>query len=248
MYDILDLHTHTLASGHAYNSLYEMARAASEKGLALYGCCDHAPAMPGSCHEFYFSNFKVIPRELFGVKILMGAELNIMNPQGEVDLSERLLKKLDYAIASLHTPCIKPGTCEENTAAYLNALKNPYIHIIGHPDDGRYPIDQEAVVRAAKENHKLLELNSSSLPPRNSRPNALALDTTLLKLCMEYEQPILIGSDAHIAEDVGNHKSAHKLLDELHFPEELVANTSLEKLAAYLPVMKRRMEEGWSRD
>ena len=63
MIDLLDLHTHTIASGHAYNTLYEMAQSAAEKGLALYGCSEHAPAMPGSCHKFYFSNFDVIPSD-----------------------------------------------------------------------------------------------------------------------------------------------------------------------------------------
>ena len=61
MTDLLDLHTHTTASGHAYNTLYEMARAAADRGLALFGCSDHAPAMPGTCHYFHFINFKVIP-------------------------------------------------------------------------------------------------------------------------------------------------------------------------------------------
>ena len=46
MIDLLDLHTHTIASGHAYNTLYEMAQAAADKGLSLYGCSEHAPAMP----------------------------------------------------------------------------------------------------------------------------------------------------------------------------------------------------------
>ncbi len=63
MKDIMDLHTHTTASGHAYNTLYEMARSASgERGAHAVGSTDHAPKMPGTCHEFYFINFKVIPR------------------------------------------------------------------------------------------------------------------------------------------------------------------------------------------
>ena len=66
MKDILDLHTHTIASGHAYNTLYEMAQAAADKGLAVYGCSEHAPSMPGTCHEFYFTNFKVLPRVIRG--------------------------------------------------------------------------------------------------------------------------------------------------------------------------------------
>ena len=97
MIDLLDLHTHTIASGHAYNTLYEMAQAAADKGLSLYGCSEHAPAMPGSCHAFYFSNFKVLPRVIRGVPVLMGTELNILDYTGRVDLEDHYLLKTDYA-------------------------------------------------------------------------------------------------------------------------------------------------------
>ena len=93
MKDILDLHTHTIASGHAYNTLYEMAQAAADNGLAVYGCSEHAPSMPGTCHEFYFTNFKVLPRVIRGVPVLMGAELNILDFEGHVDLDEYYLKR-----------------------------------------------------------------------------------------------------------------------------------------------------------
>ena len=145
MIDLLDLHTHTTASGHAYNSLYEMVHSASAKGLSLFGCSDHAPAMPGSCHSFHFINFKVLPRTLYGVRLMMGVELNIMDYDGTVDLEQSVLEPLDYAIASLHQPCIHSGTALQNTNAYLGALKNPLIHIIGHPDDSRFPIDYDTL-------------------------------------------------------------------------------------------------------
>ena len=58
MRDVLDIHTHTLISGHAYNTIMEMAHAASEKGLELLGITDHAPEMPGGPHRFYFDNLK----------------------------------------------------------------------------------------------------------------------------------------------------------------------------------------------
>ena len=51
MLDILDIHTHTIASGHAYNTIYEMAQSASRKGLALLGISDHGPAMEGSASK-----------------------------------------------------------------------------------------------------------------------------------------------------------------------------------------------------
>ena len=103
MIDLLDLHTHTTASGHAYNSLYEMVHSASVRGLSLFGCSDHAPAMPGSCHSFHFINFKVLPRTLYGVRLMMGVELNIMDYDGTVDLEQSVLEPLDLSL--IHILC-----------------------------------------------------------------------------------------------------------------------------------------------
>lgn len=238
MKDIMDLHTHTIASGHAYNTLYEMAKSASDKGLILLGAADHSPNMPGASHEFYFTNFKVIPRTLFGVKILMGVELNILDHKGRVDLREGILKRMDFSIASLHTPCYQSGTAGENTNAYLGAIKNPYVNIIGHPDDSRFPVDYETLVAAAAENHKLLEINSSSLNPLNPRENARENYKKMLKLCEHYKASVLLSSDAHIEADVGNHKRAIKLMEEVGFPEELIVNGSLERLGSYIPAIE----------
>ena len=81
---VMDLHTHTVASGHAYCTLREMARAASDKGLELLGITEHAPKMPGTCHKFYFQNIKVVPREMYGIQLLLGSEVNILDAAGTV--------------------------------------------------------------------------------------------------------------------------------------------------------------------
>lgn len=231
---VLDTHTHTLASGHAYSTLREMAYAASTKGLELLGITEHAPQMPGTCHKFYFHNLRIVERQMYGVELLLGAELNILDPDGTVDLPEATLQRLDLTIASLHTPCFKPGTLEENTKAYINAIKNPLINIIGHPDDRRYPVDYKEIVLAAGEFHTLIELNNSSLTEGGSRVNAEPLDTELLLLCAEYDVPIVIGSDAHIDHDVGKHDKAEALLKKVNFPEHLIVNQSTDHLKKYV--------------
>lgn len=238
MKDIMDLHTHTTASGHAYNTLYEMARSAADKGLTLFGSTDHAPAMPGTCDAFYFINFKVIPRTLFEVKLLMGSELNILDYEGTLDLKPRFLKGLDYAIASIHEPCYTNGSIDQNTSAYIGAVKNPYVTIIGHPDDSRFPFNQEAVVTAAAKYHKLIEVNSSSLHPKSTRQNARENYRSLLDLCRRYEVSIVINSDAHVEGDVGNHARAWELTRELAFPEELIVNSSIERILPYIPKLE----------
>lgn len=246
MIDKLDLHTHTTVSGHAYNTLYELAQTAAKRGLTLLGCSDHGPAIPGSCHPIHFKNFKVIPRTLFGVKIMMGAELNIIDYEGKTDMEQGLIESLDYSIASLHTPCIQMGTSLQNTTAYLGAIKNTAIHIIGHPDDSRFPIDYDTLVAAAKEHRTLLEVNSSSLSPLSFRQGARENYKTMLKLCMQYGASIIINSDAHSEADVGNHIRAYELLEEIGFPQDLVVNSSIERLAEYIPFVKAIMAQ--SRD
>ena len=234
MRDILDVHTHTIASGHAYNTMTEMIHAAQEKGLEVYGITEHAPRMPGSCHDFYFHNLKVVERQYGDLELLLRVELNILDEDGSVDLAEPYLGHMDVAIASLHGPCICPGSRRRNTACVINAMKNPHINIIGHPDDGRFPLDYEAVVQAAGEYHTLLEINNNSLNPRGFRQNARENDLQILRLCKKYRVPVIIGSDAHCAQEILRHDFVLPLLEETDFPEELVVNTDKTKLYAFI--------------
>ena len=234
MKDILDVHMHTLMSGHAYSTIREMTAAAKKNGLELIGITEHAPMMPGTCHEIYFHNFKVIARDAYEVPLLLGSELNIIDYKGNVDLKDDVLAKLDYAIASLHEPCLDPGSIEENTAAVIGAMKNPYIKIIGHPDNGNYPLDYEAVVKAAKEYNILLEVNNSSYHPLSGRSNSRKNALIMLDLCKRYEVSVIMDSDAHIDLDVGNHEFSQSVLSEANFPESLVVNTDVKKFQKFL--------------
>ena len=66
--------------------------------------------------------------------------------------------------------CLEPGTKEENTNATIKAMDHELVKIIGHPDDGRYELDYEEVVKKAKEKNILLEVNNSSINPNSFRP------------------------------------------------------------------------------
>lgn len=231
---LLDVHTHTVASGHAYSSIMEMAKAGFDKGLKLLGITEHAPMMPGSCNSMYFRNLKVVPRSLCGIEVMLGVELNILDFDGHVDLDAHALRQLDIRIASLHSVCILPGTKEENTKAVLGAIHNPMVDIIGHPDDGIYPLDYKPIVEAAKETHTLLEVNNNSLNPMGARKNTRGNLITMLELCREYGQPVIMNSDAHVFSDVGRRDFSEELIRELDFPEELIVNRSVETFKEYL--------------
>lgn len=233
MKPLFDLHTHTMASVHAYSTLRENAIEAKRKGLEILGVSDHGYAMPETTWPSYWMNLKVFPDYLEGVRILRGMEANIADYDGALGESEHYLERMDYVIASLHHNVIEAGSVEENTRAIIGAMDNPYVKIIGHPDDSRYPVDYEKIVKKAVETEVALEVNNSSLNPTSFRQGAQENIRTYLKLCKEHGVQVVLNSDAHIYTDVGNFDLALAVLEELDFPEELVLNRSwsaLEKL------------------
>ena len=164
----------------------------------------------------------------------MGAELNIMDYDGNIDLDEFYLQRMDYAIASLHPPCIPFGTMEENTNAVLKAMENPYVKILGHPGDPRYPIDCKAIVDKAVETETLIEINDASLIPNGFRKGSEVYIGEILKLCQKKNFPVILASDAHFATHIGKFDNALRLINEAGFPEELIINRSKELFKNFL--------------
>ena len=233
---LLDVHTHTLASGHAYSTIQEMAHEAANRGLQILGITEHAPGIPGTCDPLYFRNLHVVPRQMYGVHLLLGAELNILDTKGTLDLDEYHYKKLDLRIAGVHSLCWQGGTKEENTAGVVAAIRNPWTHIISHPGDGTADLFFEPLVLAAKESKTLLEINNSSLNPVRQKEAAVANNLEILRLCKQYSVPIILGSDAHISFDIADYSFIYPLLTETGFPEELIMNDKPEVFLRYLNI------------
>lgn len=236
---LVDVHTHTLASGHAYSTLDENMREAARKGLKVVALTDHTPGMPGGAHPFYFANLKAIPQELYGVKLLKGAETNIIDYEGGIDLDESLLKELDFAIASIHPPCLDFAEEKVITRCILKVMDNPYIHMIGHPGDKRYPMNLKEIVLKAKETGVLLEVNNASLKPNSFRPGVRESLLEMLEYCKVLEVPVVMGSDAHFYTQIGDFKESIELLEEIDFPKELIMNLYPEKL---LEMIRNRLK------
>ncbi|WP_295729301.1 phosphatase [uncultured Muribaculum sp.] len=230
----LDVHTHTIASGHAFSTLQEMVKAAAEKGLKLLGVTEHASGIPGTCAPIYFRNLHVVPRRMYGIDLMLGAEIDILDGDGNLDMDDDIMSRLDIRIAGIHSLCYRRGTKEENTAGMIKAISNPWINIISHPGDGTAELDFEPIVLAAKEHHTLLEINNSSLKPVRNKEYARANNIEILRLCKKYDMPVILGSDAHISFDIANYEYLPPLIHETEFPDELVINRSLSAFKSYL--------------
>ena len=113
-------------------------------------------------------------------------------------------------------------------------MRHPRVNIIGHPDNPKFPVDFDALARAAKEQHVLLEVNNSSYKPNGSRPGSWECGTLLLAACKRYGTAVICGSDAHIDFDVATHDWSWKLIEACNFPGELVVNRSADAFRAYL--------------
>ncbi|MEM1486386.1 phosphatase [Oscillospiraceae bacterium PP1C4] len=226
---IMDTHLHTIASDHAYSTITECMEAAYLKGLRLIAFTEHCPKLLGAPTMIYFQNGKVIPKNYKGVEVLWGAELNILDFDGNVDLPQGLIKTLGVVIASLHDIVIKPGAQEENTIALISAMKNPYIDVIGHPGDPSYPIDIPKIVKAAKETGTVLEINNSLLKPNWSpRSGGEAIVEAIVREAVKQGVYLIINSDAHYHEAIGDLCYAIQLVEKVGVPDELLLNSSIE--------------------
>lgn len=225
----MDLHTHSIASGHGTtDKVSDMIDEARKKGMRVIGFAEHGPGTLGGGTLSYFMGLKLLPRKKDSLMIRYGVELNIMDASGRLDLPDYVLKELDFAYASIHPQNIRKLSGDEALRAYVGAMQNPYVKFIGHPDDERYPLDYDVFVNKCLEFETIPELNEVSVSPASYRPGSFENAKLLLKSCLTYNCPIIIGSDSHGKAGIGEAPFALELLKEMEFPNNLVFNHAFE--------------------
>ncbi|WP_087025533.1 phosphatase [Thaumasiovibrio subtropicus] len=235
----VDTHSHTIASTHAYSTVHDYIAIAKQKGIELFCITDHAPPMPDAPHWWHFGNLKVIPHVHQDIAILRGIEANIQAPEIGLGLPDELKWRLDLAIASFHEPVFPPASLEQNTEAMIAAIESGDCQIIGHPGNPNYPIDQEAVVLAAKANNVALEINNSSFV--HSRTGSKPHCESLLQLIKRHKALISIGSDAHIAFDLGEVSESLRAIQKANIDEAQIVTASPAKFIAFLTSHDRKL-------
>jgi putative hydrolase len=230
---IADMHTHTVASGHAYSTVNELAHAARARGLKALAITDHGPTLPGGPHLYHFGAMRFIPTWIEGVRIFRGVEANIVSEDGSVDMPEQYLAKLDFVMAGLHESCgFDHQGIARNTEAITHAMKHPRIKAISHTGNPAFPVHFEELARVAVKTQTALEINNSSfsMSRKGSRPNC----ERLAEIIAASGAPVIVGSDAHIAQGVGEFAEAIALLEKVGIPAEQVVNSSIERLLGFL--------------
>ena len=231
----LDVHTHTVASGHAFSTLQEMVQAAADKGLQLLGITEHAPSLPGTCAPIYFRNLHVVPRRMYGrgTAARCGAEHTGLSrhhrPGG---------KPTSSGWTSASPACIPSATRPEpSTRTPTRAGRHPQPVCPHHQPSGR------------RGRHRSIS-NRLCLPPKSTarcwksttvrstrcgnKRDARANNLTILRLCKQYNVPVILGSDAHISFDIARYDFLYPLLQETDFPEQLILNDKVEAFKALL--------------
>ena len=256
-----DVHTHTIFSRHAYSTIGECVAAARAAGLELLGSTDHYSCMTSPTLHVrdyqYFINFDIWPRVWDGVQVLRGVEADIVDLNGNLfgwdhmlyegitgrafehphTLKEHVWRNIDYAIASIHDKTFADhATLAQTTQMYVQALDDPKVLSLGHVGRTGVPVDVDEVHIAAKEHGKLIEINEHSFAPHYGQ---VCQDTCrhIAERCAELGVMIATGTDAHIACDVGRFDAVRALLDEIHFPHELVATRSADAFLGVLANM-----------
>ena len=195
---VADLHMHSDWSD-GKNTIREMVEACVERGHQYIVITDHSRSL-GIANGLSIERLlaqaeevRQINNEMGGtIEVLAGTEMDI-KADGSMDYPDEVLAQLDFVIASLHSGLSQKR--EQVTARLLNAIRNPYVRMIGHPSARQFPnrdevdADWDAVLAAAKEAETILEINAN--------PLRLDLKPELARLAKDMGVPLAINTDAH---------------------------------------------------
>ena len=240
-----DYHSHTTYS-HGKGSIADNALCASQKGLEILAITDHAARHPfiGVSRKKYATirkDLEEVQSKYDNLTLLMGIEANILGMDGDIDVSEEDISKLDVVLAGYHLTSLPykfsdyfnitwnaltrytmkstKGQIARNTTMYINAIKKHKIDIITHPGF-RLDIDYRQVGQACADYGTYVELSS-----RHRTPNDDNIEELLATNCQ-----FVLDSDAHRSGDVGYCEFAKSLVEKYDISKDRIANIDGKKL------------------
>lgn len=224
-----DYHVHSTYSrrNHGKSTIEEIVQKAVELGLEEIAITDHGPK------HYLFGiqkdNLKEAKEKIINlrkdypqIKILLGVEANILDYEGNTDITDEVLKYCDIILCGYHigatfsslkdawnfTVMNKIGrknkkVFEEmkakNTVAVTKAMNKYKINILTHPGD-KIPLDTDLIAKTAEKTGTILEINNS-----HSHLNAEEI-----KIASKYNVKFVINSDSHIKDNIGSYEKGLK--------------------------------------
>lgn len=239
----VDTHVHTVLSGHCWSTFGECMTQARDVGLKGVCITEHSSAAPNGPPEWATVPMQNLPETYLGVRVFRGLEADILDTDGRLSNRDEYLSVLHFCIASIHVFSSQMETEAQRTQAFIGALENDYVDMLGHIEKPSNACDLPSVVLAVKKKNRLVELNNSSFLA--FRKGSMERSFELLTLCKRHDVRICVDSDAHVHTMVGDFTNAAALLQEVDFPPELIVNRTLESFLQYLQQNpKKRLSTG----
>lgn len=229
----IDLHIHSLKSGHAIPSVMEIVDYAVNKNMKCIAITEHGPSMEGAPHDGYFEMSSQMPKKIENTNILMGIEANIIDTDGTLDLCKSLLNEQSIITAGLHqkTPYIHNDTIS-NTTAIINSICNNNIHIITHPLRKQFNVNLSEIAEIALDNHVLLELNNRAFQLMSQTD--LYEYKKMIDLIKIRKGHVILGSDSHFLHTIGDISCIKNYYSFLGLTDDIIANSDFSIIQDYI--------------
>jgi len=236
----LDLHVHTIASGHAYNTILELVEEAKKKKMKVIAITDHTP-LCSLTDEHYFLGLKNIPDTINGIRVLKGIELEVVDTTGKVAVSHKDIDSVDFVLLGFHPEVEDLDLTDKNETAeaLIKGLKKiPKAKIISHPFSTFAEVDIIKISEYACKNNILLEVNLAHLNPRlNLKRCDMDRLKEMIAIVKKYNKKVIVNSDAHFITWLGDDSFlTPKLMKEIGLTKEMIINNYPKELEKILGV------------
>ena len=237
----IDLHVHTVYSGHAQCTIAEYTNRAKELKMKMIGFADHGQDMNGSLvNDIYLSTMRRIPKAVNGVRILRGIEANVIDKKGSLDVADKIISEgwLDYVMAAIHSESksYKDYGREENTKAMVKAIKSGKVNILSHPFYEFFPVNVEEIFKEACRQNIFLEVNLNSIRKIKSDAKIMANLKLMIQTAKRFNKKLIVGSDAHNIWDLADDSGLKKIKKEIGLTDKMIINNYPEELLRQLRI------------
>lgn len=232
---VVDTHTHTVASGHAYSTILENGKAAKDNNIKIICNTDHGPQMPGAAHYWNLVNQGVLPRVIDQVGVLRGVEANILCSDELLDVPINILMNLDWVNASFHEPTFVPQNYKQHTKYLLKIIESKQVDALAHLGNPNFDFDFDIVLEAAAAAKVAIEINNSTLLGI-SRKGSVPRCYEIIKLAVKYGNYITTGSDAHFCQQIGKFSEIRRLLQKIEFDQSKIITSSTDNFLDFLKI------------